>query len=88
MVKGVTRQVVVVKAPDNALFDQAVFLLRDHALEKHGIGEQELLEEARRLADRYVTPPAASRHRVWPPLVWIVIGAACVACPWLLTVLL
>ena len=33
MVKGVTRQVVVVKSPDPKLFEQAIFLLREEALE-------------------------------------------------------
>ena len=89
MVKGVTRQVIVVKSPDNGLFDQAVFLLRENALEKHGVGERELLEEARRLADHYVVPQKAeNRRQLWPPLVWLLMGAASVACPWLLTVLL
>ena len=34
MVKGVTRQVVVVKSPDPKLFEQAIFLLREEALDQ------------------------------------------------------
>ena len=36
MVKGVSRRVIVVKSPDPKLFDQAIFLLKEDALEKDG----------------------------------------------------
>ena len=36
MVKGTTRQVVLVKSPDPQLFEQAIFILRENALENHG----------------------------------------------------
>ena len=29
MVKGISRQVIVVQSPDPKLFDQAIFILRD-----------------------------------------------------------
>ena len=50
MVKGTTRQVIVVRPQESDLFEQAIFLLREEALEQHGVTEQALLEEARRLA--------------------------------------
>ena len=37
MVKGNTRQVIVVRSPDTKLFEQAVFFLREDALEKNGL---------------------------------------------------
>lgn len=37
MVRGITRQVIVLKSPDTRLFEEALFLLREDALEKHGI---------------------------------------------------
>ena len=52
MLKGVTRQVIVVRSPEGKLFEQAIFLLRDDSL-SHGVGEQELLDEARRVAALY-----------------------------------
>ena len=89
MVKGNTRQVVVVKSPDPKLFEQAIFLLREDALEKHGVGERELLEEARRVANGFVmhTTPTKKR-RTLPPRGWAAIGAAPVSLAWLMTVLL
>ena len=45
MVKGISRQVIVVHAPDPKLFEQAIFILKDEAVEK-GITEEALLQEA------------------------------------------
>ena len=33
MVKGISRQVILVPSPDKALFDQAIFILNDHILQ-------------------------------------------------------
>lgn len=88
MVRGNTRQIVVVKSPDGKLFEQAFFLLREDALEHSGVTERELLEEARRVADGYVRQTTCKRR---PRLFWLLpaaIGAAPVALAWLLTVLL
>lgn len=89
MVRGITRQVVVVKPPETKLFEQAIFLLREDALEKHGVTERELLEEARRVADGYVVrePPRKNRRSL-PPLLWAAIGAAPVTMAWLFTMII
>ena len=88
MVKGTARQVVVVKSPDQKLFEQAIFLLREDALEQ-GVGERELLEEARRVADRCMQQHAPAKKRLpMPPLFWMGMGAAPVCIVWLITVIL
>ena len=46
MVKGISRQVIVVHAPEPKLFEQAIFILRDNAVGK-GITDEALLKEAR-----------------------------------------
>ena len=46
MVKGNSRQVIVVKSPDPRLFEQAIFLLKEDAVENGGVSPRELLEEA------------------------------------------
>lgn len=89
MVKGTTRQVMVVKTPDTGLFEQAIFLLKEDSLEKQGITERQILEEARRLSE---SGPEGDRryrgvHRL-PPLVWSGIGASLTGLVWLLTLLL
>ena len=45
MVKGVSRQVIVVQSPGEELFDQAIFILKDEAVEK-GVTDEVLLKQA------------------------------------------
>ena len=49
MVKGISRQVIVVHAPDPQLFEQAIFILRDDAIARDGITDERLLKEAKRI---------------------------------------
>lgn len=47
MVKGITRQVIVVQSPGKEIFDQAIFILKDSAV-KEGVTDEKLLREAKR----------------------------------------
>ena len=51
MVKGISRQIIVVKTPDPRFFEQAIFILREDALGKTGVTDEEILREAGRVAD-------------------------------------
>ena len=53
VVKGVSRQVIVVKEPDPRFFEQAIFILREDAFGA-GVTAEAVLQEARRVADGYV----------------------------------
>ena len=44
MVKGVSRQVIVVHSPDPKLFEQAIFILKDKAVGE-GITDELLMKE-------------------------------------------
>lgn len=83
MVKGVSRQVIVVHSPDPKLFDQAIFILKDEAVGK-GITEEELLKEAKCIANR---PQRRGRLAMSGP-VWACGGAVATGLVWLLTALL
>ena len=52
MVKGTTRQVIVVRPQETDVFEQAIFLLREAALEQH----------ARAAASRLSCTPRWARH--------------------------
>lgn len=54
MVKGVERRVIIVKAPDPRLFEQAIFIVRENAVNADGVTAEQVLAEARRVADGYV----------------------------------
>ena len=50
MVKGISRQVIVVRSPDPKLFEQAIFILREDALGKDGMSDRAILRQAQQAA--------------------------------------
>ena len=80
MVKGISRQVIVVHSPDRKLFEQAIFILRDDMGE--GVTEEQLLKEAER-AIRF--PPV---KKSWRAPLWAAAGAAATGLMWLISVLI
>ena len=83
MVKGVSKQVIVVQNPDRDLFDQAIFILKDSASEK-AISEEDLLKEARQA----IREPEKKRYLRYYGPVWACGGAAVTGLFWLMTALL
>ena len=83
MVKGISKQVILVQSPDKELFDQAIFILKDKAVDK-GITEELLLKEANKAIN---TTPGKRRLRYYGP-VWACGGALVTGLAWLLTILL
>ena len=83
MVRGITRQVVVVRGPDPKIFDQAIFLVRDDVLAQGGVTEEALLQQAR---EACVQGPA--NVPLLKKLLWAACGAGVMGLLWLLTVLL
>lgn len=83
MVKGISRQVIVVRSPDPKMFEQAIFILRDG---QQGITDEILLKEANRLIGKQY---CRSNHRVATagPL-WALSGALVTGLVWLLTALM
>ena len=80
MVKGVSKQVIVVQNPDKELFDQAIFILKDGAV-KQGVTEDALLREARYA----IHDPEKKRYlRSYGPM-WACGGAAATALIWLVS---
>ena len=86
MVKGISRQVIVVHSPEPKLFEQAIFILRDDAVGK-GITDDELMKEAQQ-AIHGPDRPGKRRHLYLYGAVWATGGAMLTGLVWLLTVLL
>ena len=84
MVKGISRQVIVVHSPDPKLFEQAIFILKDEAVEK-GITEEALLQEAQNI----IRPGHGKKRKLYlyGPF-WACGGAIFTGALWLLTVIL
>lgn len=85
MVKGTSRQVIVVQGPEEKLFEQAIFILKDEAVGQ-GITDEELMKEAN-AAIRGGELPARGKRLYLYGAAWAAGGALATGMIWLLTVL-
>ena len=86
MVKGISRQVIVVQSPDPKLFEQAIFILKDDAVAQ-GITDELLLKEARQAIRGPVRSGKKRQLSMYGP-VWAAGGAAVTGLAWLLTAMI
>jgi hypothetical protein len=77
MVKGTSRQVILVQAPEPELFEQAIFILKENA---ESVTDEMLLKEAKRIIN-------SPKHRKLYGPVWACGGALLIALTWLCTIL-
>ena len=82
MVKGISRQVIVVHAPEPKLFEQAIFILREDV---DAVTDDQLLKEANRLLKE--SDRGKNRRRGMPAL-WAAAGAFATGLAWVLTLLI
>ncbi len=80
MVKGISKQIIVVDAPEPKLFEQAIFILKE---DTPGITDEALLKEAKHLLHTNQTEP-----KPWQGAIWALCGGLSVGIVWLLTLLL
>jgi hypothetical protein len=88
MVKGISRQVIVVRQPDARLFEQAIFLLRADA---GSVTDDELLRQANEAADDYLRRHAGAkkpRRFRWNAAGFVLLGAIGTGLAWLASVLI
>ena len=84
MVKGVSRQVIVVQSPGEELLDQAIFILKEEAVEKGVTDDAQL-----KLAQQAIRGGQGKKRKLWlyGP-VWAGGGAVVTGLLWLMTVML
>ena len=81
MVKGISRQVLVVHGADPKLFEQAIFILKDNA---PAVTEETLLKEAECLMQT-----GHPKRRLWYyGAFWAALGASVTGLAWLGTIFL
>ena len=80
MVKGISKQVIVVDAPEPEIFEQAIFILKERV---PSVTDEMLLKEAKRLS---TNPAMAVKWYTGP--VWAICGGTVVAVMWILSALL
>ena len=90
MVKGISRRVVVLDAPDQRFFEQAIFIVRNDAAGE-GVTSRELVEEARRVAREYAGNGQSKfvrTCRTLPPAAYSLLGAAATGLVWMMVTLI
>ena len=85
MVKGISRQVILVHSPDPKLFEQAIFILKDNAVSE-GVSEEALVKEA----EKIIRSGAADKKRMslLSGALWAGVGALLTGAVWAITILL
>ena len=86
MVKGISRQVIVVQGAEPKLFEQAISILKDEAVGQ-GITDEALLKEAQQAIHGY-DKSSRKRHFYLYGAVWATAGALLTGLAWLMTALL
>ena len=79
MVKGISRQVILVHSPETDMFEQAIFILKDTA---EDITDEKLLKEAKSI----INSSKKKRQHCGP--LWACGGAILTGVIWLLTIFL
>ena len=81
MVKGISRQVIVLNAPEPKFFEQAIFILKE---DTPGVTDEILMKEAKKLLGG---APVGKREKLFGPLCALG-GGVTVGLLWLITFLL
>lgn len=76
MVKGISRQVIVVKGTDPKIFEQAIFIVREDAKE---VTDAQLLKEAKRAVRG---SGQSKKWHKWRAPLWVGAGAGAMGLLW------
>ena len=79
MVKGISRQVILVHSQETEMFEQAIFILKESA---ESITDEMLLKEAKKILN------SSKRKRMHDGPLWAIGGAVLTGIIWLFTIFL
>lgn len=88
MVKGVNKRVVVVRSPDRRFFEEAIFIVKEGVMGVPGVTAQQVVEEARRVADGFVRKHNAKWYQSIPAVGYMMIGALLASVAWSVALIL
>lgn len=88
MIKGINRRVIVVKSPDRRFFEEAIFIVRDGIVGQNGVTAEQVVEEARRVADGFGRKRGSAWYRHLPALGYVALGAVLATVGWYLSLLI
>ncbi len=84
MIKGISRRVIVVKSPDRRFFEEAIFIVREGIIGQGGVTADQVVEEARRVADGFVKKRKSRWWQRIPPPGYVALGALLATAVWCL----
>lgn len=82
LIKGVSRRVIVVRSPDRRFFEEAIFIVREGAMSASGVTADQVVEEARRVADDFVRKSRNKWYHRIPAPGYVALGAALSTALW------
>ena len=82
MLKGISRRVIVVKSPDRRFFEEAIFIVREGVIGTGGVTADQVVEEARRVADGYVKKRRSHWWQRLPAPGYVALGALGATLAW------
>ncbi len=82
MIKGISRRVIVVKSPDRRFFEEAIFIVREGIVGRGGVTAEQVVEEARRVADGFVKKRQNRWYQHIPAPGYVALGALLATVLW------
>lgn len=79
MVKGSSKHVIVVKSPQETLFDQAIFFVKEDAFQKSGVTTESVVQQAKKIAKEYSKKETSLEQS---HLLWMALGASSASLLW------
>lgn len=67
MVKGVSKRVVVLKMEKEKIFEEAIFIVRSDAFSERGYSKEDILREAKRVAQDYAKKNITGKRKISLP---------------------
>lgn len=82
MIKGISRRVIVVKSPDRRFFEEAIFIVREGIIGSGGVTAEQVVEEARRVADSFARKRKTRWWQKIPAPGYAALGAMAATAVW------
>lgn len=76
LIKGVSKNVVVIRSPDPRYFEQAIFILRDDVVRQGGNSRERILHDAEQVACDYLKTCKFKRIQSISPVLIVSISVA------------
>lgn len=82
MIKGINRRVIVVRSPDRRFFEEAIFIVREGVVGRDGVTAEQVVEEARQVAEGFVRKGHFPWYRRIPAVGYMALGALLATAVW------